>query len=163
MKRYKNHYFHLMMWGKKRKKKSIPSSEMHCCFVSVLKRLLFNGVSWYLCIWTNSHIQMCSLVICAQVFRMHSAINNNNLYPSCLNLPPSPHLLSFFLSPLGNSDSGKWDSWFEGETSACGRSAGFWRGSEWNKRMYTGKNEWIDGRMEFLMFIDAWVRWSWKY
>lgn len=65
----------------------------------------------------------------------------------CISL----HTHSQFLSLLGNSDSWKWDSWFEGETSARGRSAGLWRGSEWNKGMHTGEDGWT----EFLMFIGG--------
>lgn len=83
------------------------------------------------------------LFIVTLIFALHVFIRT----PSAL--PPLP--------PEGNSDSGKWDSWFEGETSACGRSAGLRRGSEWHKRMHTGEEEWI----EFLMFIDGWVRWRW--
>lgn len=94
---------------------------------------------------------MYTLCIFVQVLSLHTAINNNNnLCPSCLHL--SPHLSPIFLPPLGNSDSGKWDSRFEGETSACGRSAGLRRGSERDKRMHTGK----DGWMEYLIFTDGW-------
>lgn len=46
--------------------------------------------------------------------------------------------------PLGNSDSGKWDSWFEGEASTCGRSARLWRRSKRDKRMHTGEDRWVD-------------------
>lgn len=41
---------------------------------------------------------------------------------------------------VGNSDSGKWTPWFEGETSACGRRARIWGGSERDQRLHTGEN-----------------------
>lgn len=56
----------------------------------------------------------------------------------CLHLSP----------PVGNGDSGKWNPWFEGETSARGWRARIWRGSERDQRLRTGE---IDDREEILM------------
>lgn len=76
------------------------------------------------------------------------------IFAHCVFIPSTPRPPPPLSPPVGNSDSGKWDSWFEGETSACGRRAGLRRGSEWDKRMHTGEDESI----EFLMCIDGWFK-----
>ena len=110
-----------------------------CLSFNVLYQLLKSLISGQLKMFK------CIFVRFLFLFSLHTAINHTNLCPSCLHLYPyhSPS----FPSPLGNSDSGKWDPWFEGETSACWRSAGLRRSSKWDKRMHTGEDgwtEWID-------------------
>lgn len=68
-------------------------------------------------ILSNTRSAFFCVVSCIEMLFVCLAVNNFNL---------CPHL------SVGNGDSGKWNSWFEGETSACGRRARIWRGSEWD-------------------------------